>query len=193
MWLGLTITYFFVTIVFVKNGILFALIGGMIVLFGAAAYLFGQNQKLSSNNTPVTISPTAAPSISGQDVNNFVPSPTQGATAQKAVIIIESQGSLPGDDAALLRSRIAEPYVLYHESLSVEQQVVSFKISVNTQQSKNEFPYLADAVLKNGGNEGFVISKKDGKIDWWFPECMIECQFTPQFSAKYPEIIAKSN
>ncbi len=191
--LGLTIADIFVTIVFVKNGVVLSLICVVIVLFGAAAYLFGQNQKLSSGSPTVTIFPSVAPTISDESSNNSLPSPTQGATTQKAVIIIESQGSLPGDDAALLRSRIAEPYVLYHESLSEEQQVVSFKISVNTQQSKNDFPYLADAVLKNGGNEGFVISKKDGKIDWWFPECMIECQFTPQFSAKYPEIIAKSN
>lgn len=160
----------------------------VIILTGTTLYFLDQNQKLQENNstTSVSITPAVSPIVTQ---NETIATPTT-AIDESAVVIIESEGNLPKDDISTLKARVIEPYVEYYKTGS--QKLATFKVSLNTQASKIDYPYMADAIFVGGGNEGFLISKKNGQIDWWVPGCIVECQFSDVFKQKYPEIVELS-
>lgn len=176
----------------------FILVG--IILFSAVAYLFYQNQKLSekitssvtktenSNSNP-TINPQS--SLSPQANKSLSNSPTS-TLSKKPVIVYEAEGSIPAADKTGIQSRIVDPFIDYNIN-EVSQPMASITISPNNNPSKTEYPYLFSAVFESGGNQGFVIGKKDGQISWWIPECLNGCQFSNAFKEKYPEIVSLAN
>lgn len=158
----------------------------IIALVGVAAYLFGKNQDKEAVQTETVITPGA---------QVFAPSPavTQSALLTPAagstpVVVIESEGSIPPLDLAEIKTRVINPYLDF-SATSQPGSLVSFKVSPNLLESKVTYPYMADAVFKNGGNEGFLISKNNGHIDWYLPACLNGCNFSESFKAKYPEIV----
>lgn len=164
----------------------------IIVLVGVAAFLFGQSKGQNVDTAVKTevnenqmgdqvSSPSATPIISS------APSPTS-SSANNPVVVFEAQGSISATDLSELKARVTNPYVDYHAE-ATPGTLVSLTVSPNLQPSKTTYPYQASAVYKNGGNEGFLISKNAGHIDWWRPECINGCVFSDAFKAKYPETV----
>lgn len=163
------------------------LLGVVIVLVGVSAFLYGQNQGVSQNGAAKTEGESQnAPSDAPLPTDSLSQAPTQ-AVASPAVVI-EAEAAYPAQDLSEIKARIIAPYLDYKAD-NQPGELISFKISQNPHPSKAEFPYLADGIFKNGGNEGFVIGKKDGHINWYIPECMNGCNFSESFKAKYPEIV----
>ncbi len=167
-----------------------------IVLFSAIGYLFYQNQKLSDkvsdSQIRITATPTATITVKNspnhQLSQNITPTSTSSQSKIKSpVVVFEAEGSIPNADKLGIQSRIVDPFIEYNTN-EVSQPMVSITISPNNNPSKTDYPYLFSAVFANGGNQGFVISKKDGQISWWFPECMNGCNLSQNFRTKYPEI-----
>lgn len=151
-------------------------------------YLFLQNQKLSqlAVSTPTQfISPTSLPV---QPSTQKVP-PTLAAEA-KPVVVFEAEGSFSPSDKNSIQKKIIDPFIDFYTPL---QKIVSITISPNTNASKDMYPFLFSAIYASGGNTGFVISKTNGEVNWFIPECMNGCQFTDAFKSKYPEIVSLSN
>lgn len=165
---------------------IFILVGVVIVLVGISAFLYGQNINLSQNGAAKTENNQAIVPT-GNLENNKAPvvSPTSAPTP---VVVIESEGSIPAQDLSELKLRVINPYIDF-KAESQPGELVSFKVSPNLLASKDTYPYMADAVFKNGGNEGFLIMKSAGHINWYLPECINGCNFSESFKAKYPEIV----
>jgi len=158
----------------------------IIVLVGVSAYLFGKNQDQTAVQTEAIISPQAQVLTPSLAVTQTAPlAPVAGSTA---VVVIESEGSIPAQDLSELKARVINPYLDYQAEVQ-SGNLVSFKVSPNLLESKAAYPYMADVVFKNGGNEGFLISKNNGQIDWYLPGCINGCVFSEAFKAKYPEIV----
>jgi hypothetical protein len=124
--------------------------------------------------------------------------PTTAATSTPEavpVVIIQGEVNLPKTDVDSLRKKVIEPYLEYYKTGSKEQgNLVTLKVEINTnQQSSKDYPYKAEAIFSSGANMGFLVSKNNSTIDWWVPECMGTCPFSPDFKTKYPEIVAKQN
>lgn len=113
---------------------------------------------------------------------------------QSPVVIIQSEATLPKSDVTNLRKKVIEPYIKYYNNATKEQgTLVTLKIENNTNaQSANTYPYKAEAIFSTGVNNGFLVSKTNGTIDWWLPECMMKCDFDEEFQKEYPEIVEKS-
>ncbi len=156
----------------------------LIVVFSGAAYFLNQNKKLIGDKSTTEITPTpkllVSPTI-----------PPANIKFQDPVIIIQGEANLDPKDARDLRERIVNPYVDYFKDTHKNDVLVSLKIETNTNASVSAYPYKAEAITKNGVNEGFLISNVLGQIDWWYPECLGKCGFTDEFKTKYPEITEK--
>lgn len=177
-----------------------------LALIGGGYLLYTQQQtiaKLTTNqiepiSTPTTIpddfdtnqpaSPTTQVKTK-DDVQNIATSPT--ATTSKAVVVFQAEGSIPATDKSQLLDRIVNPILDYYEETADDSPIVSLNIEPNTGTNKNEYPYLGTIIFANGGNNGFVITKKEGSITWWTPDCMI-CVFSESYKTKYPEVVARS-
>lgn len=159
------------------------------VAFGA--YWYGQQSDqpqvaLNLKSTSPTAQPSNSPiAVSPSPSGSPVASPTP--TFTQPVVVFESKGSIPANDLTQLNNRIVNPIVDYYKEHPGEGPVVSLTISPSDKPTKAEFPYLGSIIFKNGGNAGFVISKKDGEIGWWGPDCM-KCTFSAEYKSKYPEI-----
>ncbi len=157
----------------------FVLVAIIIVLVGVIAYLFGKSQEKEVIQTEAAITP---------DTQVIIPSLAVTQSPGTPVVVIESEGNIPPADLSEIKARIVDPYLDYQADVQ-PGSLVSFKVSPNLLESKAEYPYMADAVFKNGGNEGFLISKNNGHIDWYVPACLNGCVFSENFKAKYPEIV----
>jgi hypothetical protein len=176
----------------VNKNLIYAIVAGIIiVLFGFSAYLLGQNQKLTSQQVKTEAAPTTSVSLPADYRAEQPLSPTPQEEEQETVIIIDSQANLPPSDVDQLNKKIIEPYIHYFQDTRKDDLLVSMRIGVNTGASASTYPYKAEAISKNGVTEGFLISKTGGQIDWWYPECLMKCEFSQEFSTKYPEIVAK--
>lgn len=164
-----------------------------------AAYLFGQNKQLkdSGNNSAVSVQISLGPTvedlqiaIGGDEEQTPSLQPTQPAPT--SVVVFEASGSIPSVDKAQLMERVVEPFVDYYKDQEGERHIISLSIEKNTSASGEMYPYHGKAVFSDGVNSGFLIAKKEGSIEWWLPECM-HCVFSPEFSAKYPDIVSRFN
>lgn len=161
----------------------------VVVLVGSTIYFLDQNQKRERANARTQISITPIPTK--QAVPTATPTASQSSQISEPVVIIEAELTLPKGDKEGLRKKVIEPYIDYFKDAHKDDFLVSFKVSVNTGSSNSQYPYKADSISKNGVNEGFLISKTAGSIDWWYPECLAKCEFSDTFRARYPEIVAK--
>lgn len=169
---------------------LFALVILLIGAVGVAAYLYGQNKALNSGNPGNSTSAQITPGVT-QTAIVTQPSVSQTVmptSAKTASITIESEGSLPVQDVSELKLRNINPFVDWQKEQGASQAVKSITISANNNVL---YPYKFDYKLVGGGNGGYLVSRKDGNLSWFFPECLNGCQFSNSFKAKYPEIVAQ--
>jgi len=163
-----------------------------------AAYLLGQNKQLkdSGSNSAVSVEISPGPTVEDLqiDINDenqtFPLQPTQPAPT--SVVVFEASGSIPSADKAQLMERVVEPFVDYYKEQDRDRHIVSLSIGKNTGASQETYPYQGKAIFSDGVNSGFLIAKKSGSIEWWLPECM-KCEFSSDFSSKYPAIVAQFN
>ncbi len=172
-----------------KNALYIIVAGVAIILFGTSAYLLGQNQKLISQESKTEVTP--APTIPIPPT--LEPTATTSASKKRdePAMVVEMSPNLPSQDISQLKKRIVDPYVDYFKDTHKNDALVSFAVSLNTGAGQDQYPYKAQALTANGINEGFLISKTSGQIGWWYPDCLVKCEFTESFSSKYPEIAKK--
>lgn len=165
----------------------------------AAGYFYMQSKQAApavKTDTEVTISETLATNES-----TVTPTPTQSEVktsasatpaAKKAphtaVVVFEPPLGTEFEDKSAIQLKVINPFLDYYAEENGEGYLVSLAISQNTQASKAEYPYLASAIFKNGGNSGFVIRKTNGAVQYWTPDCM-KCTFSASFKANYPDIV----
>lgn len=163
----------------------------------AAGYFFMQSKQtvqVSQTDTAVTVTPatnestvTPTPTQSGVKTSATA-TPAAKKAAHTAVVVFEPPLGNEFEDKSAIQLKVVNPFLDYYADEYGEGYLVSLAISQNTQASKTQYPYLATAIFKNGGNSGFVIAKTNGVIQYWVPECM-KCTFSASFKANYPDIV----
>lgn len=177
--------------------LILASIGGGYILYTQQQTIAKLSTKIDQAGTPSTQPsvPTpdqqVPPTVATQPV---AASPstatTPSAAPSKAVVVFQAEGSISAADKSQLQTRVINPILDYYEETADDSPIVSLTIEPNTNANKNEYPYLGTIIFANGGNNGFVITKKDGAIAWWVPECMV-CVFSESYKAKYPEVVSQ--
>ena len=49
--------------------------------------------------------------------------------------------------------------------------------------------YLIHNVTSDGNAGGFLFGTRGSNYNYWTPGCFFECEFTDEYSQKYPEVI----
>lgn len=146
-------------------------------------YMYMQNQKLEKEIAKELDYPLPT---EVESVESSSPSPTP-MSENETVVVFESEASFPSSDKSQIQARIVDPVIDYYD-IEMDSPAVSIKVKINTAVNKADYPYLFEYILKNGVNGGGVITKTNGQISWWFPECMMGCDLSEEFTSKYPEI-----
>lgn len=154
-------------------------------LLGLAGWQFWQLQHITSQQL------TAQESA----ISSAIPSPsvlamvTAEPSALPPTITFDPDKEISSDDKDALQSRVIDPFLEYYRTLANSGQVTSITIK---KASAGSYPYSFEAKFNTGVQNNFVVSRSDdGSIDWWLPECLIQCPFTDEFKTKFPEIVAK--
>lgn len=152
------------------------------------AYFYGKSESLKAQID--SISTPSSTEASQNVVSSSTPTATPNAKT-KATVVFEAEGSFTQSEKDELKKKVINPFVDYYEMEETEQVLLTFTVSKNLQASKDTYPYQGQAILQGGGNMGFLIMKSGSGVDWWFPECMMGCNLSAAYKAKYPEIAAK--
>ncbi len=138
---------------------------------------------------------TSAP----QPSSSPLASPSPMVAKKAAVVIFEADGAFSTPEKTQIGLNVTSPYQMYHDGSTGSGSLLTLTIRRNTNPSSSgTYPYSAQAVFDTGVNEGFLIQVDGGTVDsggqvqLWVPECMVKCQFSPEFQATYPEIVAKA-
>lgn len=148
-------------------------------------YMYMQNPNFSKAVPSPVVSSTPLPS----DSTVVTASSKPVVEETKTVVVYETEASFSTSDKSQIQARIVDPLIDYY-NMEMDSPAVSIKIKINTAVNKADYPYLFEYILKNGVNGGGVITKTDGQINWWFPECLMSCDLSEEFTSKYPEIDA---
>ncbi len=161
----------------------------------AAGYFYLKSQQSvmpSQVSSMEQVTETTAPTKPSASITMPVATSTQAIQPKKpphtAVVVFEPPLSGEFTDKSELQLKVINPFLDYYADEYGEGYLVSLAIAQNTKESKEQYPYLATAIFKNGGNSGFVIGKTNGVIQYWVPDCM-KCTFSDSFKATYPDIV----
>ena len=114
--------------------------------------------------------------------------PPTASPASTPVVVFQAAGSFSDAEKNILRERVILPFIHYHADLENHPAMVS--MSIEHSASLADYPYAASAIFEEGITSGFLIHATGGVVDWWYPECLVACEFSAPFRAAYPEIIA---
>lgn len=157
------------------------------ILTGAGYYFFIY-QKGDTGLTKVTSLLSPSPVITEKPVSTPTVAVTATPTLPTPVVVFEAAGSFTQSEKDLITQKVIKPFIDYNQDLEDQADLVS--ITINHSDTPG-FPYSVNAIFANGGTSGFLVSGSGGDIDWWLPDCMGECPFTPEFKAKYPELVSQ--
>jgi hypothetical protein len=160
--------------------LLLILLGGV----GGVMYL-KSSMKTPSQESMKQVAPSETPIAT--------PTPTVVPVASSSAsptVTIESQATLSAQDVSELQGRVIDPFMDYYKEARPEDPLLQITIMKNVQNTV-AFPYVLDSLSQEGIKQGSVISRTNGHLDWWFPECQMGCHLSDAYKAKYPEIAKK--
>lgn len=152
---------------------------------GTAAYLFGRNQNLIKG---LDLREKNSIEVAGEAIPSAFPSSSSKANAE---VVFEAEGSFTKLEKDELAKKVINPFLDYYKMEEARQILLTLTVSKNDKESKDSYPYQAQAVFQGGGNMGFLIMKEGAGVSWWAPECLNGCTLSPAYKAKYPSVASK--
>ena len=160
---------------------------------GLTAYIFPADPK-APNGKMASI--MATKDITADQLNAVVDSVAFGYTEPLLIEPVDlapavtylQEGLLRSQDKNILQTRLIAPLTAYYNE--TEKYIIAVAITV---PQKLGAPYSILAIDKNGGHDEFSFGQFGKDYETWIPDCMsaADCNFSPAFKAKYPEIVSK--
>ncbi len=136
----------------------------------------------------ISMEAVSSPMVESSPSMTPQPGVTPSPAAKTPVVVFTPDGIFTAQVKSKIMQRIVNPFIDYELDHPGQSKVLTINISENTQASKNQFPYLFEAIYENGGTRGFVIAPQGDSFQWYVPEGMGGCQLTAAYKQKYPEI-----
>ena len=95
-------------------------------------------------------------------------------------------------EKAELRAKVVEPYVAYAEETNGDTIVSVMIEDLINGSMDNEYEYEITTISKNGYSY-FLHTLKGEPIDYYLPDCYMECIFSAEIREKYPDFVANAN
>ena len=103
------------------------------------------------------------------------------------VISYSRAGLLTDSDRLDIEEKLIEPFVDYYKDM--EETLISMDIVVPMNDGE-EYEITTLFILDDfTPRQEFSFGIKGENYDYWIPECMNGCEFSPAFTAKYPQIV----
>ena len=103
------------------------------------------------------------------------------------VVSYSRAGLLTETDKIDLEEKFIEPFIDYYKDM--EEILISMDIIVPINAGEE---YEITTLFISGDynpRQEFSFGAKEENYDYWAPECMNECEFSPMFREKYPQIV----
>jgi hypothetical protein len=160
------------------------------IAFGGAGYLYGINA--GKTITAVTATATATVTSSKTITTSAtVTATTQSSNSPELPVIVFKPDTFTQAEKDELKQKVIDPFVYYEQETRDNRlvTVVANKYSESEKISTGYY-YAIEEFAKDGGWGGWLLGK-DGKIDYWRPECMDKCSISDAFRAKFPNNIPR--
>ncbi len=128
----------------------------------------------------------AAPAVAPAQANN------QANNINFPVVVYSREGLLTDHPAGLaekqlLKQKLIDPYTDYNNENSLNLVALHITVPVNVGDAYSVLGIFGSD--QQYGTEEFEFGKREQNFDYWHPECMGPCPYTPAFIAKYPQIV----
>ncbi len=114
-------------------------------------------------------------------------SPSYSEPATEPVIVYSPSGLFTDAEKTEINNKLIKPFIDWN----AENEMYAVSITVEKPTPAIEgYKYSVSYVNEGGGNGGFLFGTKE-PLEWWMPECMGGCKFSPYFTETYPEIVSQ--
>ncbi|MBI5357914.1 FlxA-like family protein [Candidatus Saccharibacteria bacterium] len=163
---------------------------------GTSTYLFMQEKdKSTSFNNQINSLNDEVKNLKNQ-VGLSDDQPEQKAQEQSdltlPVVVFTPDGVFSNEEKKEITDKVINPLVDYTPDVyvSIDVEIYSQDKFVNG-NSDNKYIITTIGKPGKGGTGGFIYGSKTKPLDYWVPDCLDTCQFTDEYKAKYPEVVAK--
>lgn len=113
--------------------------------------------------------------------------PSYSEPVDEPVIVYTPGGLFTDSEKDELSKKLIRPFIDWND----ENEMYAVSITVEKPTPAIEgYKYSVSYVNEGGGNGGFLFGTKE-PLEWWMPECMGGCKFSPYFTETYPEIVSQ--
>ncbi len=100
------------------------------------------------------------------------------------IIIFKDEGSFSETERQEIRKKVAEPFFDYNFDNKTEYTLMQIDRYTGEGYKYNIYAYAGGGIQTS-----FLFGSVD-PLEWWTPECMNECLFTPEFEKNHPEVVS---
>ncbi len=102
------------------------------------------------------------------------------------VTVFTPGGLFTDAEKSQLKNKLIDPFFDFQNSTELNYIVMT--IEKYNPTPAHGYKYEVQGITKSGAYQSFLFGQAT-PLEWWLPECMGGCNFTPEFEAKYPEIV----
>lgn len=136
---------------------------------------------LSTSGDPMTVQV-----IEESDAVDLLP-PTEDPSVAPSNILYEDAAQIPQEERVQIAERFLSPLQEYSAWVAGGSPVRSVLIRVSDASLGGQ--YIATVSYENGTIEDLTIARDASGVVWWRPACEAACVYTPEFAARYPQIV----
>lgn len=158
----------------------------------SSGHAANDSQKINSSDS---VSTTSNIELKPTETNSQPPEkPPQKPTSSQPIVVFVPEGVFADKDKQDLRQKLVEPMVDYQPGI-----YATIHIEVYSQDKfvggATDSKYIVTTIGNNSQVDtgGFLFGSKKNGLDWWQPECLDTCQFSPEYAQKYPEVVKNTN
>ena len=100
------------------------------------------------------------------------------------IIDFKEEGLFSESERQEIRRKVAEPFFDYNFDNKTEYTLMQIG-----KYSGENYKYNIYAYAGGGIQTSFLFGTSE-PLEWWVPECMNECVFTPEFEKNHPEVVS---
>lgn len=176
-----------------KGLVIFLAVLLFVLALGAAGYLYwllqDKEDELARARSDIASLESRLSDTGEDEADGAETAPSESADAGDLPVVVFSPGGLFTDaEKNEITSKMIDP--LKHWSNDQDDELVS----IHVQEREGSAEYFVDVIHRDGVYEGFLYGTVDAATqDWWTPTCLDACEFTDEFQAAYPEVVAESS
>lgn len=103
------------------------------------------------------------------------------------VLLYTPESSFSKTEKSEIVNKVFIPFVSWEKDNGKKVEAMNIRRNPDT---TSEEKYIVNYIENDGSSGAFIYGKKN-PLEWWAPLCDGDCNFSPEYKAKFPEVVSQ--